>query len=274
MQKNFKLHSALHGSLSQCPECGKKFSRFASLKAHILLHIEDDTLICQHCDNEFETLRALQYHVEEEHGPNKNMNLNSVNGLDNLSNCASNSGPPVTKQYSCKVCQKDFDSDKSLKEHAQYHKKVIRKTFSSSLTNISSFFFLQINSILANLSSKKKPASSRTLSRTRYKCSHCTMEFDKPSLCSRHERVHTGERPFKVSTIKIFYVIHQYKFFYLFVYPWSVINVVEVSVRRIHWLVIKKLFTVKKNRMSAHCALMLPVKRVPSNFLHQLAKVS
>ena len=148
MQKNFKLHSALHGSLSQCPECGKKFSRFASLKAHILLHIEDDTLICQHCDNEFETLRALQYHVEEEHGPNKNMNLNSVNGLDNLSNCASNSGPPVTKQYSCKVCQKDFDSDKSLKEHAQYHKKVIWKTFFSSLTNISSFFFYRLTQFL------------------------------------------------------------------------------------------------------------------------------
>ena len=125
MQKNYKLHLALHGNSNQCPECEKKFSRFASLKAHILLHIEDDTLICQHCDNEFETPQALQYHIEEEHGPNKNMILNSSNGLENSLNCVSNPGTPTAKQYSCKVCQKEFDSDKKLKEHAQYHKKVI-----------------------------------------------------------------------------------------------------------------------------------------------------
>ena len=65
-------------------------------------------------------------------------------------------------------------------------------------------FLSQVNSILANLSSKKKPSNSKNSSKLRYKCSHCTMEFDKPSLCSRHERVHTGERPFKVSQIKQF----------------------------------------------------------------------
>jgi len=176
VEKNYRLHLALHGTLSQCPECGKKFSRFASLKAHILLHIEDDTLVCQHCDNEFETLQALQNHLEEEHGPNKTPN-STQSGLHHLSNCALNSKSTTARQYNCKICQKEFESDKRLREHAQYHKKV--------------------NSILANLSSKKKPSNSKNSSKLRYKCSHCTMEFDKPSLCSRHERVHTGERPFK-----------------------------------------------------------------------------
>ena len=54
-----------HNTSSQCPECDKKFSRLASLKAHISLHIEEDTLTCQQCDNEFETMGALRRHIEE-----------------------------------------------------------------------------------------------------------------------------------------------------------------------------------------------------------------
>ena len=36
-----------------CPECGKKFSRVASLKAHIMLHERDESLICPECGDEF-----------------------------------------------------------------------------------------------------------------------------------------------------------------------------------------------------------------------------
>ena len=46
-----------HNTSSQRPECDKKFSRLASLKAHISLR-EKDTLTCQQCDNDFETMRA------------------------------------------------------------------------------------------------------------------------------------------------------------------------------------------------------------------------
>ena len=38
-----------------CPECGKKFSRVASLKAHIMLHEKEENLICAECGDEFST---------------------------------------------------------------------------------------------------------------------------------------------------------------------------------------------------------------------------
>ena len=45
---------ATHNSDSpQCPECGKKFSRVASLKAHIMLHEREETLMCPECGDEF-----------------------------------------------------------------------------------------------------------------------------------------------------------------------------------------------------------------------------
>ena len=54
IEDNLKLHMALHQTGSpQCPDCGKKFSRIASLKAHIMLHEKEESLICPECGDEF-----------------------------------------------------------------------------------------------------------------------------------------------------------------------------------------------------------------------------
>ena len=41
------------GQRPQCPECSKKFSRVASLKAHIMLHEREESLMCAECGDEF-----------------------------------------------------------------------------------------------------------------------------------------------------------------------------------------------------------------------------
>ena len=41
------------GQRPQCPECSKKFSRIASLKAHIMLHEREESLMCPECGDEF-----------------------------------------------------------------------------------------------------------------------------------------------------------------------------------------------------------------------------
>ena len=116
---------ALHNTSSQCPECGKKFSRMASLKAHIMLHIEEDTLTCPQCDNEFETMRALQRHIEEEHRLNKTAPL-TLAELNHSSNGATNLGgtEPVVKIFPCKQCHINFNTLRALKEHSRFHQKV------------------------------------------------------------------------------------------------------------------------------------------------------
>ena len=124
----------LHGNTStQCPECGKRFSRFASFKAHILLHIEDDILTCPHCDNEFETSRALSHHLDEEHRfestPLKskvsNMTLTELNSPLSSNQPTQNNSSPSVKTYLCKQCAVQFDTFRALKDHSRLHKKVL-----------------------------------------------------------------------------------------------------------------------------------------------------
>lgn len=56
VEDNLKLHMATHVPTDGepvCPECGKKFSRIASLKAHIMLHEKEENLMCTECGDEF-----------------------------------------------------------------------------------------------------------------------------------------------------------------------------------------------------------------------------
>lgn len=55
-QKNLILHEALHKvNITTCPldSCRKEFKRFASLKAHLKTHEEEETLTCTKCGEEF-----------------------------------------------------------------------------------------------------------------------------------------------------------------------------------------------------------------------------
>lgn len=87
------------------------------------------------------------------------------------------------------------------------------------------------------------------------------MEFDKPSLCARHERVHAGERPYKVILFfKCYNYVQHLKYSFTFIF--SVINAVGASVRRIRWLATKKPFMDVKSRTNARYAPMPQVKKV------------
>jgi transcription elongation factor Elf1 len=56
-QSNLILHKATHNvDDPRCPECNKKFSRIASLKAHVMLHEREESLFCSECGDEFSTL--------------------------------------------------------------------------------------------------------------------------------------------------------------------------------------------------------------------------
>ena len=53
-QQNLTLHLATHETKNlNCPECMKKFSRMAGLKAHIRIHEREENLMCTECGDEF-----------------------------------------------------------------------------------------------------------------------------------------------------------------------------------------------------------------------------
>ena len=59
-QSNLILHKATHNNNDpRCPECNKKFSRIASLKAHVMLHEKEESLFCSECGDEFSTMVGI-----------------------------------------------------------------------------------------------------------------------------------------------------------------------------------------------------------------------
>ncbi|KAL4235060.1 hypothetical protein ACF0H5_006698 [Mactra antiquata] len=150
---NLKLHLATHvepGDKPVCPECGKKFSRVASLKAHIMMHEKEENLMCPECGDEFSLQGQLDKHM-----------------LDHQEDREG------TRVYSCRQCNATYSNHKDLKEHTKQHFK-IRKSMSHR--------------------TYKKEIDRSGFS---HKCKHCMKTFQKPSQLLRHERVHTGDRPFE-----------------------------------------------------------------------------
>ncbi|KAG9479133.1 hypothetical protein GDO78_012676 [Eleutherodactylus coqui] len=99
---NLTLHKSTHNvDDPMCPACNKKFSRVASLKAHIMLHEKEEILICSECGDEFTLQSHLSLHMEE--------HRQELAG---------------SKTYNCKSCKKTFESSQQLKDHMKTHFKI------------------------------------------------------------------------------------------------------------------------------------------------------
>ncbi|WAR12221.1 ZN236-like protein [Mya arenaria] len=116
---NLKLHLAIHvedGAKPSCPDCGKDFSRIASLKAHIMLHEKEESLMCIECGDEFGTQSHLDRHMLEHKEEREG-----------------------TRVFSCKQCSAQFFSRGELKEHTKQHFK-IRTSFSNKCSHCNKTF--------------------------------------------------------------------------------------------------------------------------------------
>ncbi|XP_060591556.1 zinc finger protein 236-like isoform X2 [Ruditapes philippinarum] len=184
---NLKLHLATHvepGDKPVCPECGKKFSRVASLKAHIMMHEKEENLMCPECGDEFSLQGQLDKHM-----------LDHQEDRDG------------TRVYSCRQCNASFMTQKDLKDHTKQHfkirmsmshrtykKEIDRSGFNQKCPHCSKSF--------------QKPSQLERHVRIHtgdkpYKCQICPKSFNQKGALQMHVLGrHTNKKPHKCQFCK------------------------------------------------------------------------
>ncbi|XP_071593118.1 zinc finger protein 236 isoform X5 [Heliangelus exortis] len=173
---NLTLHKCTHnGEDPTCPVCNKKFSRVASLKAHIMLHEKEENLICSECGDEFTLQSQLSIHMEE--------HRQELAG---------------SKVHSCKSCKKEFETSSQLKEHMKTHYKTRASSTRSYNRNIDRSGFTYSCPHCGKSFQKPSQLTRHVRIHTGerpFKCSECGKAFNQKGALQTHMIKHTGEKP-------------------------------------------------------------------------------
>ena len=151
------LHLAGHqtGSRLVCPECGKTFTRQASLRSHLSVHEVEDSMVCAICGEEFPTEKQLEQHTAMQH-----QEQGREGGQEQEQH-----QEPRRAGFICKACGKVCENSRAYKEHLLKHKK--------------------LKSSLELIKKRKGPIVREGF---KLSCKFCSKRFSKPSQLIRHER--------------------------------------------------------------------------------------
>ncbi|XP_067651167.1 zinc finger protein 236-like isoform X1 [Haliotis asinina] len=179
MEDNLILHQATHvaeNGVPTCPECNKKFSRVASLKAHIMMHEKEENLMCPECGDEFSVQSQLDRHMQEHREEHEG-----------------------ARRHACRQCNQDFSKLSLLREHMKQHYKIkaslSHRTYKRNIDRSS--FHHKCKHCTKTF---QKPSQLLRHERIHtgerpFKCKICNKAFNQKGALQIHTSKHTGEKP-------------------------------------------------------------------------------
>ncbi|XP_071507200.1 uncharacterized protein [Diadema antillarum] len=124
-QRHRRSHKASTANVQThtCNLCNAQFSHIQHLTAHLRIHAEKNRN-CPHCGLYIGGLRSLQKHIREEHPL-----MMKTGKKSKTQNCDKNAmpyltTPIITKPVSCRLCSRQFATNRALQGHMKGHSKL------------------------------------------------------------------------------------------------------------------------------------------------------